>query len=308
MIIYKNFIVIPRANYTMESIITDKFVMCLYLLFIFLVPMFLYVVILKRKYNKLLSNAKRNRHNKVKTPNTEEIITNNSNSTKSPEDVIIDKFTETYNKPVKTPYIIGICGASGSGKSFIAKVISEIIRKMFPKTCAEIVIISQDSYYKGGDADTNYDIPAAIDFDLLVSHIQKLIYGESIECPTYDFSTHSRKKETKTINPCKIIIVEGILIFTQEELRDLFNMKIFIDTATPTQIFRRIHRDQNERGRNLHEIWQRYERDVWPSYSEHVAPSSKFADIIINNFNNCYVGPQIVLSHIINILRNICHE
>ncbi|XWV25194.1 mg417 protein [Tupanvirus deep ocean] len=292
----------------MDSITIDQLVMFSYMLFIFFAPVSIYIVVLKHRYNKLLGNADKKYQDNIKNVITKKVTGDTKDSSESPEDAIISKFTETYDNPVKTPYIIGICGASGSGKSFIAKVISETIRKMFPKTCAEIVIISQDSYYKGGDAETNYDVPAAIDFDLLVSHLQKLIYGESIECPIYDFSTHSRKKETNTINPCKIIIVEGILIFTQEELRDLFNMKIFIDAATPTQIFRRIHRDQSERGRNLHEIWQRYERDVWPSYSEYVSPSSKFADIIINNFNNCYVGPQIVLSHIINILRNICHE
>jgi len=226
-----------------------------------------------------------------------------------PTNMIISKFIENYNKPVNTPYVIGICGASGSGKSFIAEVIYKTIRTMFPESSRkETVIISQDSYYIGGDADTNYDIPISIDFDLLISHLQKLINGESIECPVYDFVTHSRTKKTKTIHPVKIIIVEGILILTQPELRDLFNTKIFIDADVPTQIFRRAERDQNERGRSLKDIRLRYERDVWPSYQEHVLPSSKYADITINNFNDCYVGPQIVLSHIINILSNICDK
>jgi uridine kinase len=228
----------------------------------------------------------------------------NSNA---PDDTIINKFIKNYNKPVKIPYIIGICGASGSGKSFIAKLIVKTIKTLFYNSCCtDIVVISQDSYYKGGNMDTNYDIPEAIDFDLLIKHLVQLTNGESIECPMYDFTTHSRKKETKMIHAGKIIIIEGILIFTQDKLRDLFNMKIFIEAEEPTQIFRRAIRDVNERNRTIEEVKLRYERDVWPSYKEYVLPSSKYADILINNFNDCFVGPQIVLSYIVNILHNIC--
>ena len=232
-----------------------------------------------------------------------------NHSTEGPDDIIINDFVENYDKPIKTPYIIGICGASGSGKSFIANMIVKTIKKLFPNSdCKNIVVISQDSYYKKGNSQTNFDVPESIDFGLLQEHLINLIQGKSIERPIYDFSTHSREKETQKIFPGKIIIVEGILIFTQEKLRDLFNMKIFIGAEEPTQIFRRAMRDINERGRTIEEVKQRFERDVWPSYKEHVLPSSKHADILINNFNDCFVGPQIVLSHIITILKNICND
>lgn len=225
------------------------------------------------------------------------------------DDIIINKFMSSYDKPIKTPYIIGICGGSGAGKTFVTKLIVKAIKQKFPKsTCGNIVVISQDSYYSGGDSKTNYDIPSAIDFNLLINHLKQLIIGKSINCPIYDFSTHSRKKETNLIKPAKIIIVEGILIFTQEELRNLFNMKIFINAAVPTQIFRRATRDIRERGRTIEEVQNRYERDVWPSFNQFVLPSSQFADISINNYNGLYVGIQITLNHIITICKNICQD
>ena len=233
----------------------------------------------------------------------------NDNDNDNDYDKIIDKFVSTYNKAVNTPYIIGICGASGSGKTFIANLISKTIKKIFDNSeCNDVVIISQDSYYIGGNTQTNYDIPSSIDFNLLTSHINQLLSGKSIKCPCYDFSTHSRLNQTIKINPTKIIIVEGILIFSHEEIRNLFNMKIFINAEAPTQIFRRTIRDINTRGRTIEEVRERYERDVWPSYNDFVYPSSKYADMVINNFNDCYVGPQIMLNHIITILGNICKK
>ncbi|AGF85408.1 kinase [Moumouvirus goulette] len=230
----------------------------------------------------------------IQTKNKENDIINN----------MIEKFIDIQNLSLKTPYVIGICGGSGSGKTFITKLICETINKMFTNE-TEVVVISQDSYYIGGNSETNYDIPEAIDFELLIQHLEILKNNEPIDCPIYDFITHSRKQETIHVNPSKIIIVEGILIFTQEHLRNLLNMKIFISADEPTQIFRRTIRDVNERGRDIHEVQLRVTRDVWPSYKTHVLPSSIYADISINNFNECYVGPQIVLSHIINIFKSL---
>ncbi|QGR53876.1 uridine kinase [Moumouvirus maliensis] len=217
---------------------------------------------------------------------------------------MIDKFIDTQNLSLKTPYIIGICGGSGSGKTFITNLISQTINKMFSNE-TEVVIISQDSYYIGGNSETNYDIPEAIDFELLIEHLEMLQNNKPIDCPIYDFVTHSRKQETVRIYPSKIIIVEGILIFTQERLRNLLNLKIFISADEPTQIFRRTIRDVNERGRDIQEVQLRVTRDVWPSYKTHVLPSSIHADISINNFNGCYVGPEVVLSHIISVYKSL---
>lgn len=225
----------------------------------------------------------------------------------SAHDAIIKKFIENYSNPVKTPYIIGVYGGSGSGKTFVCQVICGTIKQMFTSGCQDVVIMSQDSYYNGGNADTNYDIPSAIDFELFIKHVKQLLNGKSIECPIYDFVTHSRKKETITIHPAKIIIIEGILICTQEELRNLFNMKIFVDATESTQVFRRLERDVKERGRTIEEVHKRYKRDVAPSYKQYVLPSAQFTDMTINNNDDeLYVGLEAVLNHIITVLNNVC--
>ena len=218
-------------------------------------------------------------------------------------DEIIQKFCLNHNMTTNIPYIIGISGGSGSGKT----VISEIIVKTIKKTIngLDVIVISQDSYYKGGDSETNYDIPSAIDFDLLIKNLQLLIKGQKIENPVYDFKTHNRMENTIEIHPQKIIIVEGILIFTQEKLRKLFDMKIFVHADLPTQVFRRTIRDVEERGRSLREVQYRYERDVCDSYNKFVLPYSSYADMIINNNNNCYTGIEILLNHINIKIKNI---
>lgn len=253
---------------------------------------------------KVKSRCKESSENQVK-------IIPEKKSTKEQEQCvqedILSKFVTNYRSPIKTPYIIGISGGSGSGKTFISNLIIAAISKIYPSTCGnDSVVISQDSYYKGGDANTNYDIPDAIDFGLLIKHIKDLIDDRAIECPSYDFATHSRKPETTVITPKKIIIVEGILIFTQKELRDLFDYKVFVQTYDDEHIFRRIERDMFERERDFRETKERYLRDVSPSYNEHVLPSSRYADISINNFNGCFVGPQSMLNHIIVTMKNIC--
>lgn len=230
-----------------------------------------------------------------------------SNDNDDDDDTYTDKILHSCNRVINTPYIIGIAGASGSGKSYIAKLIALAIKKRFPNSyCNEITILSQDNYYKGGNNDTNYDIPESIDFSLLKQHLQELINGKEIDCPVYNFNKHKRTKNYIKIIPTKIIIVEGILLFTQESIRKLLNIKIYIDASIPTQIFRRALRDTTERGRTLDEVQKRFENHVWPSYQQHVHPSSSYADITINNFNNCYIGPGIVISHIISVLQNIC--
>jgi uridine kinase len=218
---------------------------------------------------------------------------------------IVQKFVSDYSKEIKTPYIIGIAGPSGSGKSFMSDLILETLTTMYPDSSKDIVIISQDSYYKGGDSNTNYDVPKAIDFKLLLQHLNELIEGNPIECPIYDFTTHSRKKDVNIVNPAKIIIVEGILIFTQKELKNLFNYKIFVHASIATQLLRRLKRDINERGRDIELAGKQYTRDVEPSNEKYVRPSSANADIIINNFNGCYVGPDTILRKIVSIYKRM---
>lgn len=281
---YYNF---DNINFNFNFVIVDAdFIFIIYVLII---------IIEVDKYNKPSINNPITCYNKIK-----------KNKIISPQDKIMNKFISTYATPINAPYVIGISGGSGSGKTFIADLITNTIKEIFPNSeSARVTVISQDSYYRGGNADTNYDVPDAIDFDLLITHLRQLINGYAIDKPIYDFATHSRTKETVKIYPSSIIVVEGILIFTLEELRNLFNIKLFVSADEATQIFRRIVRDINERGRKLNEVHERYVRDVWPSYTEHILPSSKYADMIIDNFDDCFVGPQIMLNHIISIIKNM---
>lgn len=218
---------------------------------------------------------------------------------------IINKFIASRGRPIHTPYIIGIAGASGSGKSFIANLIARAIIKIFPDMQDSVVIINQDSYYRGGNADTNYDVPESIDFELMHQQLRELVRGNAVHTPTYDFTTHSRGLKTRVVRPCKIIIVEGILVLTQECLRALFDLKVFVDASVPTQLFRRISRDIHERGRDIDDVQKRYERDIWSSYKEYIKPSASHADMTIKSIKNCFVGPQIFLSHVVDILDAI---
>ena len=189
-------------------------------------------------------------------------------------------------------YIIGVCGASCSGKT---RTVNSIVNSLKEKT----VVISQDSYYFTGNENTNCDIPESIDFKLLISHIKDLLNGKCIDSPIYDFSTHSRLKETKKIIPTKIIILEGILIFTQKDLLDLINLKVFISAYSELAFSRRLKRDVEERGRTIEEITKRYFKDVLPSTKQYVEPSENFSDIVLkNNTNDKFIGLQILLDHI----------
>jgi len=190
-------------------------------------------------------------------------------------------------------YVIGICGASCSGKTTVSK---EIMKRYHPD---DILMISQDNYYFSGDESTNYDIPAAIDFDKLLSDVKDLIHGKEIDMPIYDFKTHSRLKETKKIHPKKYILVEGILIFTKKELRDLFDLKVYILTYGELCYYRRLKRDVEERGRTHSEVSERYFRDVLPSSKTYVEPMIQFSDIaLVNNVEWKFIGLDILMDHL----------
>ncbi len=182
------------------------------------------------------------------------------------------------NKPV----VIAICGGTGSGKTTVAK---EIL-KALPET--SVSIIHQDAYYKLQDnktfderTQTNYDHPFAFDTDLLLTHINDLIIGNDIDMPIYDFSNHNRSSDTKKILSRDIIIIEGILILEDSRLRDLMDIKIFVDTDTDVRIIRRITRDIQERGRSLESVIEQYLATVKPAHEQFIEPSKKHADIII---------------------------
>jgi uridine kinase len=191
-------------------------------------------------------------------------------------------------------FVIGICGASCSGKTTVSR---EIMKRY--NSNDDILVISQDNYYYGGNEDTNYDVPSAIDFDKLIQDVKNLIDDNEIDMPQYDFKTHSRRAETIRVRPKKYILVEGILIFYKKELRDLFNLKVYISSYGELCYYRRLKRDVEERGRSHQEVSERYFRDVLPASKTYVEPMIQFSDIaLINNTEWQFVGLNILMDHL----------
>ena len=177
--------------------------------------------------------------------------------------------------------IIGIAGGTGSGKTTLMK-------NLIDRFGDVVTVLSHDNYYRRHDELTyeerckiNYDEPAALETDLMAYHLDLLRKGESIQCPVYDFTQHNRSNETVTIVPKSVIIVEGILIFENEPLRDLMDIKIFVDTDADVRLCRRIKRDVNKRGRTLESVLTQYQETVKPMHEKYVEPSKKYADIVV---------------------------
>jgi len=197
------------------------------------------------------------------------------------------------------PYIIGIAGGSCSGKTTASKKIYETIEHALGESNGNICLISQDSYYFSGDHNTNYDIPSALDFDLMYENLQKLILNETVEIPIYDFSKHMRTENVQILNSAKIIIIEGILILTQEKIRNLCDLKIFVEADNTICYTRRLKRDVKERGRTFEEVEKRYLDHVVPCFNNYIYPSRYYANIIlVNNTHGMFVGLDILLDHI----------
>jgi uridine kinase len=197
--------------------------------------------------------------------------------------------------------IIGIAGGTGSGKTTVVK---KIIEQFFAK---EVALISQDSYYFDNSdisleerRKKNFDHPDSVEFELLIEHVKLLREGRAVEEPVYSFITCTRQSQTRPIEPRKVLIVEGILILTNERLRDLMDIKVYVDCDSDVRLSRVIRRDITERGRDVTQVLDRYEKTVRPSHLQFIEPSKHFADIII---------PQGGMNQIaINILTNhICH-
>lgn len=191
--------------------------------------------------------------------------------------------------------IIGIAGGTGSGKT---TVVNQIIKQL---PTDEVCVISQDSYYNQTDnlsyeerTKINFDHPRAIDFDLLVKHLKELKLGETIEQPVYSFVTHNRTTDTILTHPRKVVIVEGILIFNNESLRDLFDIKIFVHADTDERLVRRVRRDITERGRDIDEVLNRYQDTLKPMHLQFIEPTKNFADIIIPNNKRNTVAIDVV--------------
>lgn len=202
------------------------------------------------------------------------------------------------------PILIGITGGTGSGKSTVSR---QILKRNGEEN---VVIIEQDSYYKDQSHLTfdervkrNYDHPLAFDNQLLLKHLKALLNNKPIEKPIYDFEQHTRKNETVTVYPRRIIILEGILILYDEEIRNLCDIKIFVDTDSDVRVIRRIKRDIKERGRSLDSVIEQYMNTVRPAHLQFVEPTKKYADIIIPEGGYNEVAIDIIAAKINSILN-----
>lgn len=201
--------------------------------------------------------------------------------------------------------VIGIAGGSGSGKTTLLK---NIIQSFGPA----ITVLSHDNYYKRHDEMTyeercklNYDEPAALETDLMVRQLEQLRRGQEILCPVYDFTVHNRSDETVLIKPERVIIVEGILIFENKELRDLMDIKIFVDADADVRICRRIKRDVNKRGRSLESVITQYQETVKPMHEKYVEPSKKYADIVVPEGGKNLVALAMIQGYISRYLEGM---
>jgi uridine kinase len=207
-----------------------------------------------------------------------------------------------------TPLVIGIAGGSGSGKTTLAHMILERVG------VDRIAYLPHDAYYKdlsnlppNERATINFDHPNSLDNDLLVQHVKQLKRGEPVDLPIYDFKTHSRTTSTRRIEPRQVVMVEGILIFAEPALRELLEVKIFVDTDADMRFIRRLQRDINERGRTTESVVRQYLATVRPMHMEFVEPSKRYADVIIPEGGQNAVAMEMVVARLETLLTVVNH-
>lgn len=206
----------------------------------------------------------------------------------------------------KNTIIIGISGASASGKSLLANTIVNELGS------DQVVVISEDSYYKDHSnipfeerAKINYDHPDAIDHDLLFNHLQQLQQGKSVEVPIYNHSQHLREKETRRIGQHAIIVLEGILLFVEQELRELMDIRIYMETALDICLIRRMKRDIKDRGRSLDSVLKQYEDTVRPMFMQFIEPSKRYADLIVPRGGSNRIAIEMIKAKMRELLKSI---
>jgi uridine kinase len=207
---------------------------------------------------------------------------------------------------MKRPVLIGIAGGTGSGKTSVAR---EITRNISPDN---ILLIEQDNYYKDQTqltmaqrVLTNYDHPNAFDNDLLLEHLHKLLGGEAIDKPIYNFAEHTRATITERLEPKQVIILEGIMVLEDERLRDLMDIKIFVDTDADVRIIRRVLRDIKERGRSIESVVEQYMGVVRPMHMQFIEPTKKFADLIIPEGGKNQVAIDVLVAKVNEIVTSM---
>ena len=194
--------------------------------------------------------------------------------------------------------VIGIAGGTGSGKT-------TLMNNLIQRFEGSVTVLSHDNYYRRNDhlsyeqrCKINYDEPAALETDLMARHLDALRHGETIQCPVYDFAQHNRSNDTIEIAPKSVIIVEGMLIFENKELRDLMDIKIFVDTDADVRLCRRIKRDVNKRGRSLESVLQQYQETVKPMHEKYVEPSKKYANLVVLEGGKNWVALDMIVGRI----------
>jgi uridine kinase len=215
-------------------------------------------------------------------------------------DVQLRKFPKqifSMNKPI----VIAISGASGSGKSLFTQNLSLKLSQGGQK----VLVLQEDHYYKSQDhiplekrSETNYDHPDAFEHDLLSQHLNALRSFENIQYPSYCYKTHTRLKEVEDITPAPVIIIEGIMLLTQIQLFDHFDIKVFVDTALDVCLMRRMLRDTQERGRSMESVATQYETTVKPMYHKFIEPSKTFADLIVPHGGENYLAVDVVSAYL----------
>ncbi|MDR0899796.1 MAG: uridine kinase [Lactobacillaceae bacterium] len=201
--------------------------------------------------------------------------------------------------------LIGIAGGSGSGKTSIANKLSEDLKE------SSLFVISEDAYYKNQDSipmeqrlKTNYDHPDSIEIDRVISDLKSLKMGKSIQLPVYDYVNHTRSSESLTIEPTQVVIIEGVLLFVDPRVRDLLDIKIFVDTDDDIRFIRRLKRDIAERGRTADNVIEQYLDTVKPMYHQFVEPTKRYANVIIPEGVGNATGVEMIQSRIERILQD----
>ena len=194
--------------------------------------------------------------------------------------------------------VIGIAGGTGSGKTTLMK-------NLMGRFGDEITVMSHDNYYRAHNelpyeqrCKLNYDEPAAFETELMVEHLHKLRCGQAVDCPVYDFTVHNRSTEVLHLEPRSVVMVEGILIFQNKALRDLMDIKIFVDTDADIRLCRRIKRDVNKRGRTIESVLTQYQQTVKPMHDQYVEPSKRFADLVVLEGGKNLVALDMIINRL----------
>ncbi|XP_032381587.1 uridine-cytidine kinase 2-A [Etheostoma spectabile] len=222
---------------------------------------------------------------------------------------------QTENENInRHPFLIGVAGGTASGKSSVCSKIMELLgQNEIDHHQRQVAILSQDSFYrvltleqktKALKGQFNFDHPDAFDNDLIIATLWNIKEGKTVHIPVYDFVSHSRKEETVTVYPADVVLFEGILMFHSQEIRDLFQMKLFVDTDADTRLSRRVLHDISERGRDLESVLAQYITFVKPAFEEFCLPTKKYADVIIPRGVDNLVALNLIVQHIQDILND----